>query len=618
MKSRSERLFRLESGLMKVRWFGVAFAIFQIFTGSDPACAPGTAVPVACEPDYLRPTGYGIALVVLVVNFTLMLWLRSGRSGRSAKQLSRAGMAMFLFDHMFMVSYTWLYSFTQNTDIWIILYIAPLEGALRYQMRGAMGSTAMLYVAEIGRDFWRLETWGFEFELVPGTSFRLGIMLIIALVAGMMARSLDRERQEVERQALNASDLAERETQARSELEAFHRATLAGVSTGDFEEAMQRMINTIGERFEFESLAMGVLEHSNGEPRLRIVAGYRYPNNAIGKTVGLDEGVCGPVVRDRSSIVINDVTKYPNYLDFAPWAQSEMAAPLIFGDRVVGVLNVESRNKDAFGDDDLAKLSRLAIPVALVVENARILATQQETVRRLTELDTMKSDFISITSHELRTPLTAIRGFIQTIMRPDVNLSEEERNSYLEVIDRQSKRLQTLVEDLLFISQLEAGAVESKRTTLDLYEKAREVVREDFGNEVARITIEQPEEPCVLVSDAEGLRRVISSLIDNAVKYSPPAGGITLSIGQAKDGVWFSVSDEGVGIPEEEVDKIFERFHQVGGSLKRKHPGFGLGLYISRKIVESLGGIIRASSSRGEGSTFTVSIPKERVAATAS
>lgn len=600
---------------MRVRWFGVAFAFFQIFMGTDPACPAGTAIPVDCEPFYLRPTGYGIATVVLVVNFILMLWLRGNHT---EKELSRAGMAMFLFDHLFMISFTWLYSFTETTDIWIILYIAPLEGALRYQMRGALGSNAILFAAEIARDLWRQETWGFEFELIPGTSFRLGIMLIIALVAGMMARSLDRERQEVERQALNASDLADREGQARHELEAFHRATLAGVSTGDFQEAMQRMITTIGERLEFESLAMGVLEQTNGEPRLRVVAGYRYPKETIGRTIGLDQGVCGPVVRDRTPIVVNDVARYPNYLDFAPWAHSEMAVPLIFGDRVVGVLNVESREKDSFADEDLAKLSRLAIPVALVVENARILATEQETVKRLRELDTMKSDFISITSHELRTPLTAIRGFIQTIMRPDVKLSEEERNSYLEVIDRQSRRLQTLVEDLLFISQLEAGAIESKRTTLDLYEVAREVVREDFSNEIARIQIGRPEESFTFVSDVEGLRRVISSLLDNAVKYSPPSSEIALSMGQSMDGVWFSVSDEGVGIPEEEVDKVFERFHQVGGSMKRKHRGFGLGLYISRKIVESLGGSISASSSKGEGSTFTVSIPKERVAAVAS
>ncbi|MGH2812637.1 MAG: ATP-binding protein [Actinomycetota bacterium] len=604
--SAGERRLRLARGLSRVRWFGVAFAFFQIVMGTDPLCPAGTIRPVDCEPIWLRPIGYSIAAGLGVANLALVLWLRKTPSEKSVRW---AGVAMFIVDHLFLIAFCWLYSFGENTTIWIVLYILPLEGALRWGMGGALVSLAILFPAEIVRDLYRQEVWGFDFTLVPNTSFRLGIMLIIGLFAGMMARNLQNERAEVENRAALLSELARREAAARRELEMFHEATMAGVSTGDFEQAMERMITTIGEKSGFESLALGMLvDHPDGQ-RVRVVAGYRYPRDIVGREIALDEGVCGPVARTGVPALVADVTEHTGYLEFAPWARSEMAAALQIGERIIGVLNVESSLKGAFGPQDLEKLGRLAAPLALVVENARILATEKETVERLTELDTMKSDFITITSHELRTPLTAIRGFVQTLLRPDINPTPEQLRNYLEVVDRQSERLHSMIEDLGLISQLEAGTLEFRPSSVDLCELIQSVVDEDHSNDRTRILLDC-ESPSPLLTDESRIRKVVGALITNALEFSPAHSPVQVRVREVVGATQMIVSDQGIGIPETEKERIFDRFHQVGGSMRRHKSGFGLGLYMARRIVETLGGHIAVESQPGQGSTFVVNLPQ--------
>lgn len=397
-----------------------------------------------------------------------------------------------------------------------------------------------------------------------------------------------------------------------------YEATLAGVSTEDFDVAMQRMVETIGREMGFESLALALIEEDGGGAQLRVVAGYQYPSETIGRTLTLDEGVGGPVARDGIPAIVNDVSAHPTYLDWAPWCQSQMATPVRFGETIIGVLNVESPEKDAFSGVDLESLTRIAIPVAAVVENAKILAKEKEAVERLTELDRMKSDFIAITSHELRTPLTSIRGFIQTILRPDLEIPTEEMRAYLEVIDRQSRRLQYLVEDLLFISQLEAGVAEVRPSPFELLDLINEVVADDFQGTVPRIVIGSELGDGTVLTDRDRLRRVITNLVDNALKYSPADSLIHVTVRRSDSSILIEVRDQGIGIPAQEHERIFERFHQVGGSLRRKQQGFGLGLYISRRIVEALGGTVTVSSREGRGSTFTVELPPTPAAVAAS
>lgn len=605
----------LERGLIRVRWFGALFAFFQIYMGAEPPCPPGVELrtltnPVTqytpgCEPDWVRPEGYALAIGMVVMNLIVAVLLRRVRDEKS---LSRLGLGVFLADHLVVIAYTWLYSYTLETNIWVVLYILPLEGALRYGMKGALASLAILTGTETGRDLFRREAWGYPFNFVPDTTFRVGIMTIIGLVTGMMARNLQRERVEVEKKAVEASMLAAGEAAARREVEALHRATIAGISTGDPGEALKRMVTTVGEMFGYESLSMGLLEEHPAGPRLRVAAGYRYPQEAIGRTLSLDQGVSGPVARTGKSALINDVTIHESYLELAPWCRSEMVAALRIGERIIGILNVESEKKDAFTTKDLAILERVSLPLAIVVENARILAKEKEAVHRLTQLDEMKSDFIAITSHELRTPLTSIMGFLKTLRRQGLDISPKDQEQYLDIVERQSQRLLEIVEDLLFASQIERGSIELRTVSFELGELVHEVIEERFPDDSSKIQFSGTG-PITMSTDRDRLRRVIFSLVENALKFSPESGRVTVSFDSIDGAGRLQVRDEGMGIPAEEIDRIFDRFHQVGGSMGRAQTGFGLGLYVSKRIIESLGGTIEVDSEPHKGSIFTVTIP---------
>ena len=601
------RLFGLERALVRVRWFGLLFGIFQIAQGRLPTCRTFDLAPTGCDPSYVRPIGYAALVALAVFNVLIMYLLRKSPSMRS---LGKMGAASLTMDHLVLITMVWLFSSSLQSTSWVILYIAPLEGALRYGMRGAMGSLAVLGASEVGRDFFRQIMWDYEFFLVPDTTFRVGIMAIIGLVSGVMARNLERERDEVSKHADTMAALAERETASRKEILAFQKAILAGVSTThDFDEAMQKMMDTIGETLSFESLAMGLIEeNSAGLKHVRVVAGHRYPKEALGKTIGMDEGVCGPVALTGEPILVNDVTRHVGYLEFTPWTRSEMAVPLKVGDRIIGVLNVESPEKDAFDEARLQQLVRLAAQVSVVVENARILAREQAAVERLTELDTMKTDFIAITSHELRTPLTVLNGFIQTLRRPDMAHDPEQLSTYLEVMDRQTTRLNALVEDLLFVARMESGELDIQSSSVDVSQSLKQLIEESFAETASRIVL-KAEQDSRIVTDKDRLMRAIGALMDNGLKFSPENSMIIVSARPIEGGLVIEVHDDGVGIPPDELDRIFDRFHQVGGAMKRHQSGFGLGLYTARKIIEALGGEISARSTQGRGSTFVVSLP---------
>lgn len=599
----------LERGLIRVRWFGVFFGLFQIFMDTAPQCSPSTKSVILlgeCEPAFVPVIGYSLCAGLALVNIIATLWLRRTRSERS---LFTLGASVFLIDHLFLIGFAFLYSYGEFSNTWVLLYILPLEGALRYGLPGALISIGIATAGEFLRDVYREAAWGFEIEFVPGTTFRVGILMIIGLVAGMMARSLQRERLEVEKRAEEFAQLAEREAALRREAQAFHRATLAGVSTGDFQEAMSRMVATIADTLGYPSLALAILEEESGDKKLRVLAGHNYPKEAIGKTLNLSEGVCGPVAATGKPALVNDVSEHSGYLEFAPWARSEMAVPLIRGNEVIGVLNAESAEKDAFTQIQLDQLSRLAAGVAVVIENARALEREQEAVKQLTELDAMKSDFVAITSHELRTPLTSIRGFVKTLRRPELNLSPEQVSEYIGVIDRQSERLARVIEDLLFVSQIESDGGEIFRTEFEMGEMVNDLISLQFMQESRRIKVRS--DGVSLTTDRTRLQRAVEALVDNALKYSPPSSPVRIEIIDKRSEVELSVHDEGVGIPEDERQRIFDRFYQVGGSLKRYQQGFGLGLYITREVVESLGGHIDLTSEPGKGATFTIVLPKD-------
>jgi two-component system phosphate regulon sensor histidine kinase PhoR len=221
----------------------------------------------------------------------------------------------------------------------------------------------------------------------------------------------------------------------------------------------------------------------------------------------------------------------------------------------------------------------------------------------------MKSDFVAITSHELRTPLTAIRGFVKTMMRNADRLAPADMQDFLQIVDRQSHRLARLVEDLLMASKIEAGELSIAPEPVAPVSFLGNLLA-SFGEQADRIKLQMNgDAPDMIVLDPYRVEQILRNLLHNAMKFSPPGSPITLGAEFADHTVMLSVTDVGVGIAPEEQAQVFERFHQAQDPMTREAEGAGLGLYITKRLVEAMGGTIELRSKLDEGSTFTICIP---------
>ncbi len=232
-------------------------------------------------------------------------------------------------------------------------------------------------------------------------------------------------------------------------------------------------------------------------------------------------------------------------------------------------------------------------------------------VTELRGLETMRQDFVANVSHELKTPLTAIRSLTETLL-DDPEAPPEIQRRFLEKIDAQSDRLLALVTDLLSLSRLESPPTEVRREIVDLTSCATEVVRlltpPATIKEIA-LNFEIPPDAVLVQAESEGIRQMISNLLDNAIKYSPQRGKVWLTVRTDGDSAVIEVRDTGIGIEASQVDRIFERFYRVDKARSREVGGTGLGLAIVKHVVASAGGEIDVKSVPGRGSTFTVRLP---------
>lgn len=233
-------------------------------------------------------------------------------------------------------------------------------------------------------------------------------------------------------------------------------------------------------------------------------------------------------------------------------------------------------------------------------------------VTRERTADAMKSQLLSTVSHELRTPLASIKGFATTLLRQDVKWDETAQRDFLRIIEEEADRLTEIIDNLLDMSQIEAGALRIVKEPTALRPLIRSVVDEmHMRTEAHYFVVDLPVElPRVLI-DPRRIRQVLTNLIGNAIKYSP-RGQITIACEVEPDVVVVSVSDQGEGIPPQYLDKIFERFFQVDGKTTRRVGGIGLGLSIARSIIEAHDGKIWAESTPGQGSTFRFTLPRVR------
>jgi signal transduction histidine kinase len=277
----------------------------------------------------------------------------------------------------------------------------------------------------------------------------------------------------------------------------------------------------------------------------------------------------------------------------------------------------------ATGDFGVRLDEHAAGEVAALVSGFNSMARSLDSGRRevlaqnqqLRESEQHKRDLISMVSHELRTPLASVLGFTTLLLERD--FAPDEQRRYLEIVDTQARRLAALAGDFLDVQLLEGGTMRLDRAPVDLIELTNEQTRLFFSHlDTHQLVVELPDEPVVIDGDRDRLAQVIGNLLSNAIKYSPAGGVVRVHVELEGDRAVLMVNDQGMGIDEEDKERVFEKFFRSSEASARIS-GTGLGLAVAREIVETHGGEIRVQSEPGSGSTFWIELPLRRSAAVA-
>jgi signal transduction histidine kinase len=235
-------------------------------------------------------------------------------------------------------------------------------------------------------------------------------------------------------------------------------------------------------------------------------------------------------------------------------------------------------------------------------------AELQEALRKLSELNQMKANFVANISHELRTPLTHVKGYLELLVTGSLGALTDEEQSALQIAQRAAGRLESLIDNLILFSQASRGEMTLRLSPVDLNRVAREVFdysRPKAEDRNVRLRYDVKADLPPVQADEQKISWAILQLLENAIKFTPSGGLVTLSVQPESAAlIMVAVSDTGIGIPADRHEEIFEPFHQLDGSPTRRYGGTGLGLALARQIVDAHGSIIEVDSETGKGSTF--------------
>lgn len=289
-----------------------------------------------------------------------------------------------------------------------------------------------------------------------------------------------------------------------------------------------------------------------------------------------------------------------------------VAVPLRSGGDVIGCLAFGYEDERPFPEEERHFLSSLARQCAQAMERAWLFETEHEAREAAEAASQAKSQFLAMMSHELRTPLSAIIGYQELLSEEIVGPVSERQKEQLRRIRASATHLRDLINQILSLSRIEAGKEEITSEEVDLPVLARDIailMEQEVQARGLELRLHLPEEPLLITSDSSKIRQILLNLLANAVKFTDE-GSVTVALETAPDEVGVSITDTGIGISPEHKDRIFEAFTQVDQSMTRRAGGSGLGLPVSQRLASLLGGRIELESNVGEGSRFTLWLPR--------
>lgn len=369
-----------------------------------------------------------------------------------------------------------------------------------------------------------------------------------------------------------------------------------------------------------------LLLFDEGSQQLRRVTEYGIDRNALDQLIPADgfAGLPGEAFTRREWILIDEIDRdaLPEFnLGFTTARiQSLYAIPLLFHNRALGVVILASMNQSS--EIITQTLKNYTRALAHAFNNALThKAVQEQTDQfesanvKLLNLDHHRREFVANMSHELRTPLNSIIGFSNIMLKNRGNAMTPDNLSRVEKINRNGVHLLQLINDILDLSKIEAGRMETDLAKTELAPLIREVadmLQPQAGAKHIDLILELPETPVITETDSQKLRQVLINLANNAIKFTEQ-GSVTLRLipGGSTHGPTIEIQDTGIGISDSKLETVFEAFRQADSTTSRKYGGTGLGLTISRNLLSLLGGKIRVTSKLGEGSTFIIDFPNK-------
>jgi len=431
--------------------------------------------------------------------------------------------------------------------------------------------------------------------------------------------------------AIQNTRLFANEQAARRQAERLQAATQALSATLDSEKVLEIILSELQRAVPYDSASVQRLR----DERLEIIGGYDLPNLPDIKGISFDasseDNPNGQVIRFRKPLIVNDVMDYKGFnlgLLVEAGVRSWLGVPLLFGDQVVGMITLDKR-EPAFYTEAHARLAlSFAAQAAIALENARLFQETQkskdaaeQSQRAAEAANRAKSVFLANMSHELRTPLNAIIGYSEILQEEAEELGQDSLTADLDKIRVAGRHLLNLINDILDLSKIEAGKMELYLETFEISTLIANVANNieplaaKSGN---TLHLHCPDDVGLMHADPGKIRQVLLNLLSNANKFTEQ-GAITLGVRRERDNweaanpewVVFTISDSGIGMTPEQIDRLFQDFSQADASTTRKYGGTGLGLSISRRFCRMMGGDITVISDGipGHGSAFTVHLP---------
>ncbi len=563
--------------------------------------AAGGAIPLAEYPSTVFNWWVGDAIGVVIVT-TYLLVHGPALTNRRKQWKSRmmAAVKEAALQALPVLLTLWIIfglHLTRGFHTFYLCFLPVIWAALR---RGLPGVTTCILLTNMGA---AVAVRIFDYELISPIDIQL-FMLVIS-VAGLLLGAVVTERKEAEI-AL---------TRQAAETAALYRASARLLNSGgDLPGLALQIVQAVTEEFASAHCAVLMPIHES-EAGLKALAqagelpapgDITLPLNGPGLTVA--------AFHSRKAIYVPDVSAAPNYVCGNALTRSELAVPLELAGRVIGVLDLQSPEPDAFDEQARRIVSAFAEHASLALENARLLEDVRVARRIAEEANRLKSQFFANASHELRTPLTSIIGSLSMIADDRCDTLDEASN-FAQIAYASANALLDTINELLDSAKIEAGRMEIDIRDVPLapiLSHVHALTRFQAEEKKIRFDLHLPANPGIVVrADMSGLQRILLNLVNNAIKFTEQ-GSVTVSVELfPEEGVArVVVEDTGIGIAPEVQAQLFRPFVQADGSLTRKYGGAGLGLSISRQLAQLMGGTLTLYSvGEGQGSTFTLCLP---------